>query len=281
MAGIGIVSSVGFQNTAQQTAFQAGLNNQAVNYNIKDRLGFDRQPLAAAINALINDTNVTVIATVGGLVSCAEAILNNSSKPFISLIGLLPDLPFPQPISGMFKGCVTLDTIGQDAARIRWIQGSPWTITPATAIGLLYDPHTPMAAREIAAWTAAGGGQQVPSQNGIADPGNYSADFDNFGAGIEAVVISAAPRHHSYKEQLIAAANCSGFHICYPLQGYANKGGINQPIPGKSVTIGPELDALDASGAYFLLGQMASTVLAGGNLAQPIVTVPSPAPKLL
>jgi hypothetical protein len=91
---------------------------------------------------------------------------------------------------------------------------------------------------------------------------------------------SAAPQHHSYKEQLIAAANGSGFHICYPLQGYANKGGINQPAHNKSAVI-PELDAPNANGAYFLLGQMASTVLGGGNPAQPIVTVPFPAPKLL
>ena len=114
----------------------------------------------------------------------------------------------------------------------------------------------------------------MPSINGVGNPENYAVDFANF-QGVQAVVISAAPRHHSFKEQLISAANASGFHICYPLQGYANTGGINKPVHNKSVAIGPELDASNANGAYFLLGQMTSTVLAGGNPAQPIVTAPS------
>src|SRR5215472_18334812 len=231
MAGVGIVSSIDFQSTTQQTAFVAGAN-QAANfyYNIYDKLGFNRKRIAQAVTSLVNDARVTLIVTVGGLVTCAETVMNNSTKKFISLIGFLPTAPFPQPSNASwFAGCVTLDTIAQNTTRLNWIANPPWSIAPLN-IGLLYDPNTAMATQEAAAWQAAGGGVAVPSDSGVANADNYSADFDVLKkSSMGAVVISAAPNHHKHREQLISAANASGLNICYPLKGYANTGGSNQP----------------------------------------------------
>jgi hypothetical protein len=274
MPNIGVVSSVDFQNTAHQTAFQAGVANAAT-YTVKDKLGFNRNKIAAALVALSSNGNVNCIVTVGGLVTCHEALLNVSGKNFISLVGFLPGAPFPQPSSGSsFKGCVTLNTIGLYTTRINWITNAPWA-TAVANIGLLYDQNTPMAAREVAAFKAAGAtGLTLNARNGLNNPDSYSDDFDQLNAAaMQSVVISAAPLFGRHKEELISAANASGLRICYPTQGYQNTGGNNKPISGRAVAIGPDLNA--NNGAYFLLGQMAWTVFNGGNPAQPIVTAPS------
>lgn len=269
MPGVGIISSIDFQNTTQQAAFLVGAN-QPTNfyYRVIDKLGFTRNQIGQAISALVSDPKVTLIVTVGGLVTCHETILNNSKTPFISLIGYLPPAPFPQPSNAsLFRGCVTLDTIAQNSARITWIGNAPWSIAPAN-IGLLYDPNTAMATQEAANWQSLGGGSAIAATNGAGNPESFSADFDALKkAGVAAVVISAAPAHYKHREQLIAAANASGFDICYPLKGYANIGGINLPVHNKAVTIGPDLDSSNPSapGAYWQLGNMAQIILAGGS----------------
>jgi hypothetical protein len=109
----------------------------------------------------------------------------------------------------------------------------------------------------------------------LNNPDNYSDDFDKLKtAGMQSVVISAAPLHGKHKEGLISAANASGLNICYPLRGYQNTGGTNKPVTGKAVAIGPDLNVNNANGAYFLLGQMAWTVFNGGNPGAPIVPAP-------
>ena len=275
MAGIGIVSSIDFQNTAQGAAFMAGAAQPAnFIYKIKDKLGFNRKRIAEAINAFVADQSITLIVTVGGLITCHETIINNNSKFFISLVGFLPPAPFPQPAvsPAIFRGCVTLDTVVQNTSRLSWIAGAPWNIAAAN-VGLLYDANTAMAQQEIAAWTAAQAGLAVPADNGVANPSNYSQDFQKFkDAGMQAVVISAAPSHHRNREQLIYAANASGLDICYPLKGYAS--GAVKPVHNKAVTIGPDLDASDNTGAYWLLGDMAHTIVGNANPSTLIVSAP-------
>jgi hypothetical protein len=301
MPVIGIVSSIDFGNTSHQIQFNAGVANAAggaalPTYKIKDKLGYNRKKIANAIDALATNaaSPVTCIVTAGGLICCHEALLNVGTKPFISLIGYLPKVPFPQPGGNVspFRGCITLDTntMASVAARVAWITNAAnWNTAPAN-IGLLYDENTAMATQEIDAFQAALGvalaaGQTVDAQNGRADPEQYLADFNSFPNNIQSIIVSSAPHFGKYKEQLISAANTyvlanvgpPPVRICYPLQGYQNSGGTNIPVTGKAVLIGPDIDANNANGAYFMLGQMAWTLsnAPATALAMPIRTAPS------
>jgi hypothetical protein len=261
---IGLVSSIDFQSTKAQAAFQAGVGSvSGLTYNYRDKVGFNRTRLAEAINKVVSDPAVTLVVTVGGLAVCNEAIVN-TTKSFISLIGWLPSTPFPQPAnSTLFRGCVTLDSPTNNQTRINYIH-TTWGV-PIPNITLLYDPDTAMAIQEVANW---GGATPVPLDS--SNPSSFSSVFDNLPNTVQAVVISAAPAHHKHREQLISAANKWGGYVCYPLLSYANTGGNNQPTSGKAVTIGPDLDG-NTAGAYFLLGQMAGTIIGGQNPSSVIV----------
>jgi hypothetical protein len=117
--GIGILSTIAFDKDPAQIAFQAGVNQAAgFYYNIQDNIGFNGAQLTIALNKLLNDPKVGMIVTCGGLVTCQEAVTNDKTKPFISLIGWLPPAPFSQPPSGQFIGCVNLNVIDEDPDRI-------------------------------------------------------------------------------------------------------------------------------------------------------------------
>jgi hypothetical protein len=269
---IGLVSSIDFQSTKVQAAFQAGLGTiSGLTYAYKDKVGSNRTKIADAISKLNGDQNVTLIVTVGGLIVCNEAIVN-STKQFISLAGWLPNSPFSQPANNsLFRGCVTLDspTGTNNTNRINYIH-TTWDV-PITNIVLLYDPDTAMATQEIANW---GGGTPVPLDN--SNPDSFSDVFGNLPATVQAVVISAAPAHHKHREQLISAANKWGGYVCYPLLSYANAGGNNQPTSGKALTYGPDLEGNNSNnnpGAYYQLGQMAATILNNQNPSQLVVHV--------
>jgi hypothetical protein len=151
--------------------------------------------------------------------------------------------------------------IDEDPGRVDWlIQNNK--ARDRQHVGLLCDSATPMAQQERNSWT---GGTVVFSQNFIQD----FRDFTN--AGMQAVVISGSPNFHGSIESLINAANHSGLFVCYPSQGYANSSGTQ---PHNAVLIGPDLVRQDNQGAYFLLGQMASTVLAGNAPPNRVVPVP-------
>jgi hypothetical protein len=182
--------------------------------------------------------------TAGGLICCHEAILNVGTKPYISLVGYLPDAPFPQPggTASPFRGCVTLNNMVLTATRVSWIMSSTNWNTPAANIGLLHDKNTAMSTREIAAFQAALGvalapGQVVDAAFGRADSDQYLRDFQQF-VNIKSIIISAAPVHGKRREELISAANDyvslnagpPPVRICYPLQGFQNTGGTNTPI---------------------------------------------------
>jgi hypothetical protein len=268
---IGLVSSIDFQSTKAQAAFQAGLGSiTGLTYAYRDKVGFNRTKIANVINKLSSDQSVSLIVTVGGLITCNEAVMN-STKPFISLIGWLPNSPFSQPAnSSLFRGCVTLDspTATNNQNRISYIHNN-WGV-PIPDIVLLYDPDTAMATQELANWA---GGTPVPLDS--SNPGSFSDTFDNLPNAVQAVVISAAPAHHKHREQLISAANKWGQYVCYPLLSYANTGGNNQPTSGKALTYGPDLDGMitTAPGAYYQLGQMAATIIGGSNPSTLVVSV--------
>jgi hypothetical protein len=195
---------------------------------------------------------------------------NDTHKPFISLIGWLPPAPFLQPgtPNNPFTGCVNLQLIDEDLDRVNWLVQNN-RAQDRQHVGLLCDSVTPMQQQERLSWT---GGAVVLTQN-------FTQDFNDFvTAGMQAVVISGSPNFHGSIESLINAANHSGLFVCYPLQSYANSGGTQ---PHNAVLIGPDLVRQDNQGAYFLLGQMASTVLAGNAPPNPVVPVPVPPPTVL
>jgi hypothetical protein len=117
-----------------------------------------------------------------------------------------------------------------------------------------------MANQELAAW---GGGQTVDATNGWNNPANFNLDFNNFGGGINAVVVSADPYFQRHRDDLIAAANPSGKYICYPFRAFANVGGAHRPTSDNAVIIGPDLHANNPDGAYFMMGAMTTAILNG------------------
>lgn len=253
--GIGIVSSIGY-DAKMTTAFNAGLSPLNPTQTVLDKLKFKTQNIQLAIQQLNADTSIGLIVTFGGNFTWNVA-MQYATKPFISLVGgLLPNSP--QPPSGQFTGAVSLESWGTDAARVAdLVQEKPKV--NASDIWLLYDPRASMTPTELDNWT---GGGAMPATNGIKDPPNFGLDFANIPNTAKAVVISAAPYFLQQREDLIKAANASGFYICYPLVRYRNTGGTNQPTPDKATLYGPDL-CEGGTSAYELMGVMANAILSG------------------
>ncbi|MBV9627549.1 MAG: hypothetical protein JO230_05560 [Xanthobacteraceae bacterium] len=260
--GIGIVSSIPYNGTNLQTKFIEGLNMPLLTPQYQDKLGYNSKKLADAVQDFDSDATVGLIVTFGGIVAWIAAMLNASKTPFISLIGGMPG-NFPPPPSGTFVGCVNLQSFAQDQNRITHLGTKGFA--PAQ-ICLLYNPNSSMAAAETTNW---GGAPPVSADNGVSDPTKFAADFSNIAE--PAVVISADPYFQHHRNELIKAANASNKYITYPLQVYANNSGT-QPTRGKTTLQGPDLDA-----SYKLVGQMASTFLAG----QPINPATVMAPQII
>jgi hypothetical protein len=266
MTTIGIASSIEF-STEMQSSFLTGLNQAtAPTLNIQDKKGYG-QGLQDAVTLLVTQ-NVDLIVTFGGLIACKAAQLKDTTIPFISLVGGIPS-GFTAPPSGVFVGCVSLESFTLDVVRLSWLNNIR-LIAPAN-VGLLYNSHSVMAQQEVTNWQAAHGGQAVDAVNGWKNPTQFGADFSTFGAGIQAVVVSADPYFYKNRDNLIAAANSSLKYICYPFRGYANKSSTTQPTPGKAVIFGPDLHQ-GPDAAYSKMGVMAaSTAPFGGANPTPAV----------
>jgi hypothetical protein len=277
--GIGILSSILYD--ARMTAsFNAGLapliptpnappgSGQVYIAPVLADLTYHTNKIQAAIQQFNADDNIGLIVTFGGNVTCSVAG-QYATKPFISLIGGLLSND-PTPPTGFFAGAVSLNSFGMDADRITDLVNNKPKVGSPDDIWLLYDPRSLMAAGEV---NNFGGGGATPATNGISDPTKFGSDFDTMvAAGAKAIIISAAPYFHKQRYDLIGAANKSGLYICYPLLGYRNANGTNQPTKGMATLLGPDL--VDGSGnAYGLMGAMASTVLSGNSLSAPLQSV--------
>jgi len=277
MPTIGIVSSIDY-NAEMQTSFLAGLNmNPVPNFIILDKRTYAAVPLQNAVDALIA-APVDLIVTFGGLVAWNAAWVRTPAHGirFISLIGGQPAAGFTPPPSGLFVGCCDLQSYSQNLIRINWLRAHVAGVgnNPAN-IGLLYGSHSVMRTDELNAWIAAGGGQRVDATNGYTNPATFNVDFNGFLPGITAIVISADPHFHRFRDPLIQAANGSGRYICYPLPSYRNPNGSSQPTPGNAVVIGPDfyrLNPINANAAFHQMGVMARNVL--GGAAPGVVPVP-------
>lgn len=263
--GVGVLSSISFNDTKLADAFQAGLCRPEIYVTIKDNCGYDPKSLQKGIHALNNDVDVGLIVTAGGLVVAQEAAKRTGATlPFISLIGGTPGA-FPSVGQGYFRGGVSLETFAHNPHRVAHLGQLG---IPENRVCLLSNPNSFMAPTEMAAWVAAGRG---PVINAGACPGmgptNSVATYAPAFAAIEAahmqaVVVSADPFFKDTMEDLIDAANRwlaggEGRRIVFPLHDYANAAGKCQPAAGHTLH-GPDLCE-----AYELLGRTAAAFLAG------------------
>jgi hypothetical protein len=270
---VGILSSVPYDDK-MASAFQDGFVSfpavlPALPLPTQADVGFDGDDLDLAIQNLLGVAGpaVNMIVTFGGVAACNRMIASKS-LPFVSLVGTSSYLT----VTGLFKGCVTLDDIMEDVGRVKWLGnhvngavGGP--SSSGGNIGLYYNNATKWGSDEAADFTGAS--TVAASQATLTNPvkGNFYNDFKIFPAGTRAVVVSASGFFHENREPLIAAANKYGAYFCYPLMTYKNSDGTNQPTPGDAVIYGVDLDgrySSDVNSAYYLMGVMAATVWNAG-----------------
>jgi hypothetical protein len=263
MPGIGILSSIDY-NTDMQTAFGAGYVTVGAlpNTFVADKAGYQSAKLRTALHTLLNNPQVTLISLVGG-------------RPSIN------------PPLGYFAGCCDLESYTGDAARVAVLTNPAngghfpgGSAFQAADIGLLYDSQSAMAQDELATWGTLNTGAAVDATNGVANPSNFGLDFNQFPQNIQAVVVSADPYFHRYRNQLIAAANASNKYICYPLLSYRNHSGT-RPAAGLACIVGPDLVGNVAAGAYYQMGVMAANIINNVALTSVVNVIQPTAPVYL
>jgi hypothetical protein len=260
--GIGVLSSIAFTGTGLEAAFRKGLG-AGVHMTVKDRCGYEPRALHNAVQALNNDIELGLIATVGGLiVAQAAASATGATLPYISLVGGTPGA-FPSPGQGYFRGGVSLETFAHNPHRVAYLRAQHGI--PENKVCLLSNPNSYMSGVETAAWVAAGRGPVIAAGAGNGagtanDVQTYRPAFAKIeAAGMQAVVVSADPYFKDSMDELIAVANAwmaggKGRRVCYPLNDYAT--GKVKPAPGHTLH-GPDLED-----AYEVLGNMAANFLA-------------------
>jgi len=271
--GIGVLSSIAFSGTRLEAAFQQGVGT-GVHVTVRDRCGYDSRALHNAVQALNNDIELGLIATVGGLIVAQAAASNTGATlPFISLVGGTPGA-FPSPGQGYFRGGVSLETFAHNPHRVAYLRAQHGIAE--SKICLLSNPNSYMAGVETAAWAAAGRGPVITA-GAIKGPGTAN-DAQTYGpafrqidaAGMQAVVVSADPYFKDTMDELITVANAwmaggKGRRVCYPLNDYAT--GKVKPTAGHTLH-GPDLED-----AYELLGTTAANFLASRATTLQIVAI--------
>jgi hypothetical protein len=256
--GIGIISTIGYRGTNLETKFREGVNNKAWcdAADPLDGRGYDKKSLADAVTSFNNNPAVGLIVTVGG-VAPAVAALRNSTKPFLSLVGgTIAD--FPGTIAGKFCGGLTLETFVHNNERFDHLTGSHGKPSrhhfTANQVCLLINPDTACADDEMGLWPSPPRGKIFKARNDREITQAFT-DFQQDNT-LRAIVVSADPFLQDHKDILIAAANASNKHVCYPLHIYANTGKPHRPTPGRHTLHGPKLAT-----AYHALGEKAAAVV--------------------
>jgi hypothetical protein len=256
--GIGIISTIRYQGTDLETNFRRGVNNDGWcdAADPLDNRGYDKQSLAEAVICLNNNTDVGLIVTVGG-VAPAVAALQGSAKPFLSLVGGTI-ASFPGTIAGKFRGGVTLETFAHNNERFNHLTGAdgkpPHHNFAPSQICLLVNPDTACVVDEIGLWPSPPRGRIFKARNESEIVQAFAAfQRDNT---LGAIIVTADPIFQDHKDALIASANATNKHVCYPLQIYANPGGQHTPAPHRHTLHGPKLAT-----AYYALGQKAAGVI--------------------
>jgi hypothetical protein len=256
--GIGILSTIRYQGTNLETNFRKGVNNDGWcdASGPLDKLGYDKKALAGAVSSLSSNPEVGLLVTVGG-VAPAIAALRHSTKPFISLVGGTI-AEFPGTIAGNFCGGVTLETFAHNNERFNHLTGvngkPPHHHFTPSQICLLINPDTACATDEMGLWPSPPRGRIFKARN----ENEIIQVFTEFQRDntLAAMIVTADPIFQVHKNALIAAANASNKHVCYPLQIYANTGAQHTPTPHRHTLHGPKLAT-----AYHALGQKAATLI--------------------
>jgi hypothetical protein len=261
-SGIGLISSINCTRPLKE-AFEAG---SGITPTYKCNKGY--RGLSRAVDEFNGDGGVGLIVTVGGLIAY-KAANSRSTKPFVSLAGMIPSNP-----GGLFKGLVNLQMYTFNPDRISYLGTKGFQ---SNHVYLFYNPNSATAQDETGGWTGA-----TPPIEGTTpgdnDAGTYPAAFDTITDQTAAVVISADPFFYDTRDKLIRAANRwveaagTNRYVCYPLQNYKNGG--PDPTSGKATLYGPTLEQ-----AYGYLGQLGANVLRNPTGPVIIVQVPLGAPR--
>jgi hypothetical protein len=206
--------------------------------------------IITARNTLQNSpNNCTVLATVGGLITCKTLALASGTVPFVSLVGTQPTGNL-----GNCKGGVTLQSLAWNLVRKAYLANKG-----CTNIILLTNPNSAMHAAERLVWGAAGFVTSYVGLNGANTASNMSWDFVGDGGSHAAqisssantgIVVSDDPFFMANRPTLINLANTwlgsdATKFIVYPSQIYSSwtdptSGTIVTPNP-RSTLIGPDL----------------------------------------
>jgi hypothetical protein len=276
MAIIGILTSTTLTNDLR-TAFELGFGAAAPTYAHNspreaaghyDARGVRNKNLYRAVNVLNKQSGAgmdgaDIIVAVGG-VGAAHAVVKRSQKPFLVVIGQVPDAQdFSLEDNDNYLGGVDLHSTNSNLQRAATLMDQfPGAITAAKQVHLLYNSNSRTGSAEAKEWTSHGF-TAVPAvldneENSTAD---FAAAFDVMRRkSAKGAVISADPYFSNQKGPLVAAANMAagspgagGFNlkICYPFDYYSSA----TPTAGSGMYVGPKL-----SEAYKLVGRKAKTI---------------------
>jgi hypothetical protein len=259
---VGIVSSVTFAG-GLRNRFENGLDRPLIDELIRHKLGYDPNAITTAINDLIADTRVGLIATVGGSVtySAAEQRANSAGmKPFVSLLGGSDDVL--DPGDKEFRGGISLESYARTISRVQIARTYFSSSTQNNQICLLFNPKSKMQGSENARWLPGARSQAVGGASGIdCNEMNPRTQFDNAYAAITAmnpaiqiVIVTGDPTFRDFARHLVAAGNNwiaghANRWVCYPSQEDFSD---QTPTQARNLLHGPELKK-----AYRLLGKKA------------------------
>jgi hypothetical protein len=265
MPGIGILSTVPYQGTPFETAFDNGLNMAAVTHrNYQDNLGYNGGSLNEGLSFLNSDPLVTLIIAVGGLVT--ELAAASASKQYISLVGA-----GSREAGEHFEGRVSLGSVGTNHARRARLLASHGI--PFNRQCLLSNDFSAMK-RDERRGTGGGGGVawgevvriQISEDDLPAErQAKYQGAFGSVSGTMRAVIISADPYFRFSSNELVAEANnwvsaAGNRRVCYPFQEYGNDG----PTATKTSLYGPSLEQ-----GYEYLGLLAAHIIDNVNNPAP------------
>jgi hypothetical protein len=270
---IGVLTSTVFSEF--QYSFDQGFGSTP-NYVLKEAKGeYDAQgsrhhrKMYTDMADLNRNAAVTLIIVAGGL-AAAHAAVQKSEKPFLVLIGRIPESSdFVLTDNDQYFGGVNLNTVQANKKR-----GEALNL-PFNQICLLYNPNSRMSISEANEWSSLGG-KVLAALTGDNDESTALVQFDNAFAhlpqGTKGVVISGDPFFTNQRSKVVSAAgqafSTNQIKTCYPFPIYQT---ANPTPAGSYAIVGPNLttpQGTTTSSAYKTLGAKAlaiSNALSSGN----------------
>jgi hypothetical protein len=269
---VGIITSTTFSGTELETAFNSGWGgngpggaNEVVVQagGVYDADNIVHSKLRDGVNTLNNSIangGSDMIVAFGGLIT-AHAVVKRSKKPFIVLVGHLPDnSDFSLTDNENYLGGIDLHTASSNIER-RDALVAQFNLTP-TQVALIYNPNSRTGRSEYMEWMAHGSHIAVAGVSGDNDQNDFSNAFDKaHRLGATGVVLAGDPFFAIKKIQMINAANTAfstnAIKTCYPFNFYNTKAAGDDPLPsaGSGIIVGRDL-----AGAYTSMGAKALAI---------------------